>query len=301
MSKLGGVLGATSARLLGAVLLLAAYAKAIDPTGFAANLRDMLWVPAGAAYVWGLLVIAFEAGLGTALLGGARDRRILVLTSATFLTFVGVVAWQLLRPGAAAACGCFGQLLERTPRQALFEDLGLAALSGVAWIGSGARSAAPRRAPAIVGAGAGMALALCAPWLPLDDHATALAPGVTVASTQLDQIVPELQTGRHLVLLLDRRDPATARRIHHLNERLELPGSPTPVWGVADDDPEAATAFLWSAGPAFEVRSAPPRMLRRLYRALPRSALIDEGHVVTTWNGFPSDAALDVLARGELP
>src|SRR5262245_14503608 len=139
MSKLGGVLGRTSARLLGSVLLLAAYAKAIDPTGFAANLRDMLPVPAAAAYVWGLSVIAFEAGLGTALLGGARDRRVLFLTSATFLTFVGVVAWQLLRPGAAA-CGCFGQLLERTPWQALFEDLGLAALSGVAWIDSGARS-----------------------------------------------------------------------------------------------------------------------------------------------------------------
>src|SRR5262252_3443287 len=176
MSKLGGVLGPTSARLLGAVLLLAAYAKAIDPMGFAANLRDMLPVPGAAAYVWGLLVIAFEAGLGTALLGGARDRRVLLLTSATFLTFVGVVTWQLLRPGAAAACGCFGQLLERTPLQALFEDLGLVGLSGVAWLGSGMRSAPPRRAPAIIGAGAGLALALCAPWLPLDDHATALAP-----------------------------------------------------------------------------------------------------------------------------
>ena len=61
----------------------------------------------------------------------------------------------------------------------------------------------------------------------------------------------ELRTGRHLVLLLDRRDPATARRIQHLNERLKLPGSPTPVWGVADDDPEAATAFLWSIAGLF--------------------------------------------------
>ena len=301
MSKLGGILGPASARVLGAVLLLAAYAKAIDPAGFATSLRDLLPVPVTAAHVWGLLVIAFEAGLGTVLLFGARDRRVLLLTNATFLTFVGIVAWQLVRPGEATACGCFGQLLERTPRQALFEDLGFAALSGLAWIGGGTRPGTQRRAPGIVGAGAGMVLALLAPWLPLDDHATALAPGVTIAATQLDQIIPELQTGRQLVLLLDRRDPDTAGRIPHLNARLKLPGGPTPVWGVADDDPAAATAFLWSAGPAFEIRSAPPRMLRRLYRALPRSALIDGGHVVATWNGFPSDAALDVLARGELP
>ena len=53
--------------------------------------------------------------------------------------------------------------------------------------------------------------------------------------------------------------------------------------------------------PAFEVHGAPPRMLRRLYRALPRSALFDGGRVIVTWTGFPSDAALDTLARGDLP
>jgi len=301
MSKLGRVLGQTSARLLGAVLLLAAYAKAIDPAGFAVRLYEMLPVPAAAAYACGLAVVAFEAGLGAALLAGARHRRVLLLTSATFLVFVGIVAWQLVRPGEAASCGCFGQLLERTPWHALYEDVGFAALSGLAWVGGTAPPAVQRWGPGVLGAGAGVVLALCAPWLPLDDHATALAPGVTVAATRLDEIVPELRTGRHLVLLLDRADPATRARIVPLNERLKLPGGPTPVWGVADDDRALATEFLWSAGPAFEVRSAPPRMLRRLYRALPRSALIDGGHVVATWSGFPSDATLDVLARGELP
>jgi len=301
MSKLGGVLGPTSARLLGAVLLFAAYAKAIDPRGFAVRLHDMLPVSAAAAYVCGLAVVAFEAGLGAALLGGSRHRRVLLLASATFLVFVGIVTWQLVRPGEAAACGCFGQLLERTPWQALYEDLCFVVLSSLAWVGGTARPAVLRTGPSVFGAGAGIALALCAPWLPLDDHATALAPGVTVEATHLDEIVPELRTGRHLVLLLDRGDPETGVRIAQLNERLKLPGGPTPVWGVADDDPALANAFLWSAGPAFEVRGAPPRMLRRLYRALPRSALVDGGHVVATWSGFPSDATLDALGRGQLP
>jgi hypothetical protein len=301
MSKLASVFGRTCARLLGAVLLLASYAKAVDPQDFVASLREMVPVPATLAFAFGLAVIGYEAGLGTALLGGSRRRGVLVLATATFLIFVGAVAWQLVRPGEAASCGCFGRLLERTPAQALYEDVAFVILSGCAWLGGAAPTAALRPWPVVLVAGTAVALALCAPWLPLDDHVTALAPGVTVAATHLDEVVPELRTGRHLVLLLDRADPATSARIVDLNERLKLPGGPTSVWGVADDDSRLAVAFLWSAGPAFQVRSAPPRMLRRLYRTLPRSALIDGGHVVATWSGFPSDATLDSLSRGELP
>ena len=298
-SKLGKP-GGLAGFLLGAVLLLAAYAKAIDPYAFADRLRDMS-VPAGAAYPGALVVVAFEAGLGAALLGGSRHRLVLLATSATFVMFVGIVAWQLVHPDGTAVCGCFGQLLERTPRQALYEDVGFVALSGVAWLGRPTRSDVLPWRSSLLGAAAGAALALSAPWLPLDNQATALAPGTTVGATRLDEIVPELRAGRHLVLLLDRADPTTSARIPDLNERLKLPHGGTPVWGLADDDPELAAAFLWSAAPAFEVRSAPPRMLRRLYRRLPRSALVDGGRVLATWSGFPPDATLDMLARGGLP
>jgi hypothetical protein len=294
------MVGVVAGYLLGGVLLLAAYAKAIDPHGFAGRLRD-LPVFAAIAYPGALVVIAFESGLGAALLGGSRHPFVLLLTTATFLLFVGVVAWQLGRPNAATVCGCFGHLLERTPRQALYEDVGFVALSGLAWLARTAPSGMLRWAPSAVGATTGVVIALCAPWLPLDDQATVLAPGATLEATQLDAIFPELRTGRHLVLLLDRADPTTRQRIAHLNEHLKLPHGATTVWGVADDDPELATEFLWVAGPAFEVRSAPPRMLRELYRTLPRSALIDGGRVVRTWTGFPPDATLDALARGELP
>jgi hypothetical protein len=300
MSKLGTP-GAAAACLLGAVLLLAAYAKAIDPHGFAIQLCDMMPVPLAVAYPLALAIIAFEAGLGAALLWAPRHPFVLLLGSATFLAFVGIVAWQLVRPNGATACGCFGHLFERTPRQALYEDVGFVALSGLAWLGRASEPGVLRHGPSLLAAGTGVALALCAPWLPLDDQATALAPGASVEATQLDAVIPQLRAGRHLVLLLDRADPTTRTRIAHLNETLKLPHGATPVWGVADDDPELAAAFLWTAGPAFEIRSVPPRMLRRLYRTLPRSALFDGGRVVATWRGFPSDATLDALARGELP
>jgi hypothetical protein len=294
------ILGTVAGRVLGGVLVLAAYAKALDPHGFAVQLRDFQ-VPAAITYPGALFIIAFESALGAALLGGSRHRYVLVVTNATFLLFVGTVAWALLRPEGISTCGCFGNLLERTPRQAFVEDVAFVALSGLAWLGRTARSDVLRRWPSAVGVAGSVALALCAPWLPLDDQATALAPGVTVEATQLDRVIPELRTGRHLVLLLDRADAATRERVAHLNERLKLPHGGTTVWGVADDDPGLAAEFLWSAGPAFEVRGALPRMLRRLYRTLPRSALIDGGHVMRTWSGFPSDVTLDALARGDLP
>jgi methylamine utilization protein MauE len=299
MPKLG-VAGAVARFLLGAVLLLAAYAKAIDPHGFADQLRGMS-VPAGIAYSGALAIVTFEAGLGAALFGGSRHPLVLLATTATFMLFVGIVAIQLVRPDGTGACGCFGQLFERTPRQALYEDIGFVALSGLTWLGRPEQPGALRWWPSLLGAGAGLALALWAPSLPLDNQATALAPGATVDATRLDQIAPELRAGRHLVLILDRADPTTRTRIPELNERLKLPRGGTPVVGVADDDPELAAAFLWSAGPAFEVHGAPPRMLRRLYRTLPRSALLDGGRVVATWSGFPSDTVLDALARGDLP
>lgn len=293
--------GGLAARILGVVLLLAAFAKALDPGLFALDLADLLPLPPATAPAAAAAVIAFEAALGAALLVGSRSRGVLLASNATFAGFVGVVAWQLLRGETAANCGCFGQLVQRTPGQALVEDLVFAALSGAAWLG-GARAGArlPWRS-VLLATGSAVVLAACAPRLPLDDHVTALSPGVAVADTRLDAVVPELRDGRHLVVLLDRADPEAAATIAVLNERLRLPGGATPVWGVAADDPQLALAFLWTAGPAFEVRSAPARMLRTLHRTLPRSALVDGGRVVATWSGLPAEPALEALARGDLP
>jgi hypothetical protein len=294
-------LGRLAAIVLGVVLLIAAYAKALDPQLFALQLSDLLPVPASLALALAILIIGYEAGLGAALVCGWRHRLVLAATTATFVSFVGVVVWHLFQPSEpVGGCGCFGQLVERTPLQALYEDLAFVALSGVAWLGATATSHAPRWGWTLLSASGGMVLAACAPWLPLDDYATALGPGVSVSATRLDAIVPELRTGRHFVLLLDRADPATRSGIGALNTALHLPGGATPVWGIADDDPALAVEFMWAAGPAFEVRGAPPTVLRRLYRTLPRSALVDAGKVVRTWSGLPSDAELAMLARGDI-
>lgn len=294
-------LGRLAAIVLGVVLLVAAYAKALDPRLFASQLSDLLPLDASLALPLAIAIVGYEAGLGAALVRGWRHPLVLTATTATFVVFVGVVAWHLMQPNEpVGGCGCFGQLVERTPLQALYEDLAFLALSGLAWLGATA-SHTSRWRWTLLSAGGAMALAVCAPWLPLDDYATALKPGASVSATKLDAVVPELRTGRHLVLLLDRADSATRSHIATLNTALHLPGGATPVWGVAADDPALALEFVWAAGPAFEVRGAPPTVLRRLYRTLPRSALVDGGTVVRTWSGLPPDDELARLARGDVP
>lgn len=297
------MLGTVAAAILGAVLVVAAYAKALDPGLFATQLQDLLPLSAAVAHGLAALIVGVETGLGVALLSGWRRPPVLLLTNATFLAFLGIVLWQYVHPGEeGASCGCFGQLIERTPGQAVVEDLVFVGLSALAWFGRPVAQGITARAVVVSLAGLlGVGAALWSPSLPLDDYATGLAPGMTVAATHLDETIPALDDGRHFVVLLDRGDPAAPGLVAHLNARLKLPGGKTRVWGIAEENAQLAAAFVWSAGPAFEVRSASPRMLRTLYRTLPRCALIDDGHVLRTWSGLPPDSVLDALARGDLP
>jgi hypothetical protein len=56
---------------------------------------------------------------------------------------------------------------------------------------------------------------------------------------------------------------------------------------LAAGTPEQNQAFFWKYGPSFEIREAPPSLLRPLYRALPRSFLVYDGSVAETWSGLP--------------
>src|SRR2546427_12302800 len=93
-----GTPGVVAACLLGAVLLLAAYAKAIDPHGFAVRLGDVVPVPDAIAYPGALVIVAFEAGLRPALLCGSPPPPPLLLPTPTFPAVVGLRAGQPVPP-----------------------------------------------------------------------------------------------------------------------------------------------------------------------------------------------------------
>ena len=301
-SRAATLVGTVGAVLLGLVLIFSAWAKALDPEGFAQLIVERGLMPASLAYSAGVAMIAFEAALGACLLLNLRRPIVLVPVALMMLFFLALSAWTWIYPTKeTSSCGCFGNLIASSPGQALARDVVLFGLALLAFLGRPRRPAAGWRAALAAAAGVAFgAFALAAPALPLDNLATRLKPGVTAASLRIDEIIPELQDGTRLVLLLDRADEKTFGEVARINEKLAL-ARPDAVFGLARQDDVLASQFQWTAGPAFDVRDAPQSMLKPFYRRLPRAFLVDRGTIVKVWEGIPGDDVLIALAEGRTP
>lgn len=297
------LLGAVGGILLGVVLLVAVFGKVLDPVAFGEQIRaEGLEIVISAR--WGaVLALALEAGLGVALLFGLRNRPVLLAATALvalFLFLTGRAAWRDLHglpPLDSSGCGCFGPLLERSPRAAFLQDFFLLVPGlALAWLGAGRPArwramALATAATAVVVAG----LALVSPRLPLDDFATELRPGVGLDELCagfglerlcLDEAVPELATGRHLVVIGDVEDPGFAAQVPVLNVYGERGDEPLLTL-LADLPPGSESRLLFEWAPAFALASAPSALLDPLHRRLPRSFVVEEGRVTSTYSGLP--------------
>src|SRR5215210_1941837 len=181
-------LGTAAGVFLGAVLLVAVYAKVLDPSAFAEQIRieglDVLL----SAQTVALIALVLEAGLGLALLLGIRRPWVLIPAAllVAFFLFLTGRAWWMAAHGLreAESCGCFGNLVQRTPAQAFWQDLLLlvpALLLSFIGRDRAARFPAVRTAFVAVATIGVALLAWKAPELPLDDLATRLRPGVEIA------------------------------------------------------------------------------------------------------------------------
>jgi len=306
-----GLVGYLGGAFLGALFLVAAWAKAIHPTAFIEEIasRGLTLAPVGlTAGAVAFLALALEAGLGALLLLGVRRLWVLVPTALLVGFFLFLTGQDYYRDlagleAAASSCGCFGNLVQRTPAQAFWQDLLLMVPAlALAFVGRPRRGKAlpPVRTALGVVAAAGIAvLAWKAPALPLDDLATRLRPGAEVSSfcagegserMCLDILVPDLASGEGLVVLaeLDEEFGEDVARINrYLDGRyLDAAGAP-PLWVVTAAGPEERQAFFWTWAPGFDAVQAPEPLLAPLYRSLPRSFRVRDGEVVETWAGLP--------------
>lgn len=296
--------GTIAGAVLGAVFLIAVWAKALDPSAFAEQIRmeglDFL-IP---AHTLALLVLALEAGLGLALLFGVRRLWVLVPTAllVAFFLFLTGRTWWLAAHGMlpeTAGCGCFGNLVQRSPAEAFWQDLLLLVPALLlAFLGRDRRGrlVPPLRTAAVALGTAGvLVFAWKAPDLPLDDLATRLRPGTAVNEICADQsdnplclstIAGDLMQGEHLVVIADLADPALRQSVPALNDTDNDPTGPQ-VWILSAATSEQISEFRWTQGPVFKVVETPAPLLRPLYRRLPRAFRVKDGEVVETWAGLP--------------
>lgn len=295
-----GFLGALGSVFLGAILLVGAWAKAIHPTAFVEQISNEGLDFLLPATVVAMIALALEAGLGTALVLLVRRLWILIPTAAlvAFFLFLTGRTYYLTAQGLvdpAAGCGCFGNLVERTPAEAFWQDLAmLVPALFLAFLGR-RQTATPIVRTAIAGTAVVGVLLLAwrAPHLPLDNLATRLKPGVQVTDICggqgderlcLSTIRPQLTEGEHLVVIGDLDDESWNQHTPVLNQAIS---EGREVIVLAAATPEEVTAFFWQWGPAFEIVEAPEGLLVPLYRQLPRSFRLEGGEVVETWDGLP--------------
>jgi uncharacterized membrane protein YphA (DoxX/SURF4 family) len=301
-------IAATGAGIVGGTLLVGAWGKVLDPVAFAQTLKlegITSWLGSGwyPPAVPALLVVAIEVLLGALLVLGVRYPATLVTTGllvAFFLFLTGRAFWrdaQGIVAGDPASCGCFGNLLDRSPREAFFQDLALL-VPGLllATLALPQKHTLGRRvALAWLITAAAVTVGWFAPRLPLENLSTRLRPGRELSSICagrgeerlcLPTLIPELAKGRHVVVLLDLEREGMEGDVESLNNYWLANQSPR-LWVLSAATAEQNRAFFWKHGPAFEVREAPPSLLRPLYRTLPRSFLVWDGKVSETWSGLP--------------
>jgi len=292
--------------VLGGVLLVGAYAKLLDPGAFAEQIRAEGLGFFGWSLPLAWIGVAAETALGILLVLGVRSRWVLWTCAALVLLFLGITGrayWRELRglPALAASCGCFGNLVERTPAQAFWQDaLLLVPALAMAFLGRpGARAQTWRVAAGAAGGLLGLVGSVASPSLPLDDLATRLRAGAAVQElcagaaanrACLADVVPPIATGRHWVVLADLSAASfAARDTPLLNALLDRPeGQSLLVLATATLDEQRD--FFWRAGPSFEIHDVPQALLRTLYRTLPRSFLVENGEVLETRPGLPPGA-----------
>jgi uncharacterized membrane protein YphA (DoxX/SURF4 family) len=307
-------LGYLGGAFLGAVLLVAAYGKAIHPEAFAQQIRVERLAFFGSPFAWAVAMVAVEVGLGLALVLNLRRRSVLVPATLLVALFVFLTArtyWRSTHGGLSAeelaSCGCFGNLVERTPAEAFWQDL-LLLVPGIALAWVGRPAPAPGRAwnrdslrigLAALGALAAGTFAWFAPGLPLDDRATRLRPGTELSQVCggtgdericLDTLVPGLASGSRWVVLADIRAADFADLAQTLN-RYVASGRQPGVAVLADFTQDEQMELFWRLAPAFDLHEVPAAVLLPLYRRLPRTFFVEEGRVTRTFSGVPAEIA----------
>ena len=227
--------GTIAGTFLGCVLVYASFAKVIDPVAYmeliAQEGLDFL-LP---AWIVAPIGLALEGGIGLALIVGLRRWWVLLPAAALvgFFVFLTARAYYQFEHGLidpAVSCGCFGNLVDRSPAEAFWQDLLLMVPPLLlAFVGRPMPDLLPLGRVVVVGVfvAALLGFGAIAQELDLDDIATRLKPGKEVAELCtgqgenricLDVLLPDLAEGEHIVILASLRDDKFGENVERLSD-----------------------------------------------------------------------------------
>jgi uncharacterized membrane protein YphA (DoxX/SURF4 family) len=283
------------------VFLSAAALKALHPEGFADQIRQYEILPDLALFAAWSFILA-EIVLATALVVNVWTRAASWLVIAMLVFFIGIT-WYGIAVGLSGSCGCFGNLVHRSPEQVIIEDaLMIAALGVGLWLQRGVqiRTTTPKLA---VLSTAGIAAVLVTAFsgrLPVDSLTTALVPGAHFDSWPVESLYKDLNSETHVVFLISAKSPTIDADVAAMNAVAASAGTSTVALIV--DGASELTTLTFEHGLAMPAGALEPRFAKSLYRALPRTFVLHVGRVAEVWSSIATpDEVGDALRRLPAP
>ena len=308
--------GRTAQIAVGVVFLAAGVIKAWEPAVFFWNIASYIDLLTGfvqdpwrqfLVQHWqilsfaGLMLIPLEVALGTALVCNWRSRQVLLAASALMLAFVLMMAGAL-GAGSTSSCGCFGYVIERSPDQAIIEDLVLLGVLQLGWLAVNLRQLS-RRSGLIVTGAVVITIALSGTRLirqPERLGDSDLSPGVRLTGLHPSAIETNLMTGDVLLEFISPVCSHCGASVSLMNAyQTALPALRIiALTSSAQNTPELRYFRDWWH-PHFPIGTIPQMDFLRLTHGhnTPRLALLRHGVIVSVWerNEFPSPDQLSNL------
>jgi thiol-disulfide isomerase/thioredoxin len=274
---------------VGLVMLAAAVAKLANLPRFAVQLITYELMPEAWTPRVAFLVAYFELLLGAALLFRAYPRPALATATALVGVFLFAVAWGWVR-GCLEECGCFGEMLSRSPAQAALEDVVLLGLlvSAYRWTPPVDPKRVVRRRQ-VFGVVSILILASMANgWgqVPsreeVSDAQVAGIKGRTVRSIPGYREAVPLPRESTIVVFLSTRCIHCARAVPRFNELYQKRGDMKFLAFAVDKDPNVQQ-FRKRFGAVFPILEAPRPKLRHLVHGVPEVLFISNHKVEEAW------------------
>lgn len=276
--------------IVGLVLIVSGLQKAFEIDLFIRQIRDYEIITNPLLiifFAWGL--ITFECCLGAALTINFRPKIAVPLGGFIFLVFIGATgyAWAT---GVTDDCGCFGSWIERTPGEAMVEDIILFAAIILALIWNRTYRKWPffiKEIITVLALLAGLSIPVVAG--PLFDRInTAITGPAKEGSEQFvikDFSDKNFSAGKHLVIIMATDCSHCRAEMGNLNAMAEDKDLPD-VTALCMNNKEQREEFEFDFEPAFEIYQIPDDDFWRLLGdgEIPRTVLIKDGIVVKKWD-----------------
>jgi hypothetical protein len=276
--------------IVGLVLLTSGLQKAFEIDLFMRQIRDYEIITNPLLIIfsaWGL--IAFECCLGTALIINFQPKIAVPAGGLLFLIFISATgyAWAT---GVTDDCGCFGSWIERTPKEAMLEDIFLFAALMVAWKFNRSFRSWPFFMKEFLIAMAlmtGLSLPITAG--PLFDRINTAITGPVKEGFEpfvlKDFSHKDLSVGKHIIFVLATDCSHCREEMDNLNMIAEDKTLPNVI-SVCINNRKQIEDFEFDFDPAFEIYQIASDDFWRLLGdgEIPRTILVNDGIIVKKWD-----------------